>query len=184
MTTPTARLTLQAVQRFISTELPRKLEGDLAKHLLAREADIECSAYMHLRQFFGEDSPWKVLARRYIPQTKRYIDLVIFRNYTPCIAIEIKWGSKSITAKDRTSLNDALTCLGVNKVYWLSCSGIGAPRQPLKKNPVEKYVLKQLVIRGSFDETALGMWKLAIPQYRKKLSVGKGRKLVRLVADA
>ena len=168
---------LQEVQSFISEKLPKKLRADLRHHKLVKEADIECASYMHLRRFLDKDSDWTVLARRHIPHTGRYIDLVLFWRHVPRIAIEIKWGAKTIQPKDRSSLSDALTKLGVNKAYWISASGLGHEKQLIQKTGVEKGVLKQIVVRGNFSEDEANTWRSEIPKFRKKMGVGKGRRL-------
>ncbi|MGY8904638.1 MAG: hypothetical protein ACKVIH_08850 [Burkholderiales bacterium] len=170
--------TLQQVQSYLSKELPALLRADLHAHRLVKEADVECAAYMHMRHFLDKDANWTILARRHIPQTNRYIDLVFFHKALPSIAVEIKWGAKSIGAKDRGSLNDALTKLGVHKVYWLTCSGIGSDRQPIEKSSTEKRVFKQIVVRGNFSAEQVAEWKQKIPQFRKKMGTGSGRELM------
>lgn len=170
--------TLQQVQSFLSNQLPVLLRADLHAHRLVKEADVECAAYMHMRRLLDHDPSWTILARRHIPQTKRYIDLVLFHNEAPKIAMEIKWGAKSIGPKDRSSLNDALTKLGVNKVYWLTCSGIGSDKQHISKSITEKRVFKQIVVRGDFSTEQIAEWKQRIPKFRKKMGTGNGRKLL------
>ena len=169
---------LQDVQAFISVNLPDLLRQDLHQHRLVKEADVECASYMYLRAYLDEDPNWTVLARRHIPQTKRYIDLVLFQRDLPRIAIEIKWGAKSMGKKDRDSLNSALTKLGVNKVYWLTASGLGTDKQPLKKTEIEKRVLKQIVVRGNFTSEEAESWRKHIPKFRKKMGTGRGKKLI------
>lgn len=176
-TAKSTQKSLSEVENFISKKLPALIRADLRSHQLVKEADVECACYFHIRIFLGKSSSWTILARRHIPHIGRYIDLLLFQNQVPRIAMEIKWAEKSIGKKDRSSLNGALTELGVNKAYWLSASGLGHDRQPLEKTDTEKYSLKQIVVRGDFNAEEELLWKQTIPKFRKKMGVGKGKKL-------
>lgn len=108
---------------------------------------MKCAAYYHLRRYIGEDPRWRVLARKHVPLTGHYVDLLIFKRYRPVIAVELKWGQLNIGKKDRKSLDGALAKLGVNKAYWLSVVSSQGRRQPLLKEEGERYVLHRVIVR-------------------------------------
>jgi len=116
------KINLREVEDFITEKLGKKLQRDLRKLRIVREADLECCAYYHLRKFLSRDSAWKVLARRYWRTSgkQRYTDLMIFLNSTPYIAIELKWRRKKISRKDLKSLKSALKDLKVRKAYFIT----------------------------------------------------------------
>ena len=160
---------------FVKKELSKRIEEDLKALRLVREADVQCAAYMYLRKRLDSDPNWHVLAEFHAPQTSKFIDLVLFQKSVPRIAIEIKWGRKNMGKKDRESLRTALTKLGVNKAYWLSASVLGEPPPPLEKLDHEKYLLHQVVVRPSLDESELLCWKKLRSDLRRKPQDGKGR---------
>ena len=83
---------LQQIETFIKKRMPEKLRRDLKRLRIVKEADLECATYHHLRRFIGEDPRWRILARKHVPLTGFYVDLIIFKKYEPAIAIELKWG--------------------------------------------------------------------------------------------
>src|SRR5882724_178278 len=123
--------TLQNVETFLRKRLPEKLRLDLRGLQILKEADLECAAYHHLRRFLGEDPRWRVFARKYVPITGHYVDLLVFKRQRPVIAMELKWGRKEIGAKDTHSLRRALENLRVNKAYWFSAA-VSAPTERIK----------------------------------------------------
>jgi hypothetical protein len=173
-----AQLKPSQVNRFIKGVLLSELKRDLKAFKLVREADVECAAYMHLRRFLHKDKQWTVLARRHIPHTGFYVDLVLFQRDVPRVAIEIKWGMKTMNSKDRKSLGDALSILGVNKAYWLSAAVIGSELNPIEKTPEEKNALFQLCVRGDLNENERTAWIEARDGFRSKMRTGAGSKLV------
>jgi hypothetical protein len=174
--------TLQNIQTFIRRRLPGKLRRDLQKLRIVKEADVECATYHHLRRYIGEDPRWRVLARKHVPVTGRYVDLVIFKDHTPTIAFELKWGQLNIGNKDRRSLVGALEKLGVNKAYWLSAVSSDKPRKRLVKKTVERHVLHRIIVRLGLSGQKLEEWKRRRTLFRSKMAVGRGRKLIRNAA--
>jgi hypothetical protein len=170
--------TLQKIQKFIRKKLPDKLVRDLQGLKIVKEADVECAVYHHLRRYIGEDPLWRVLARKHVPHTGHYVDLLIFRRYRPVIAVELKWGQLNIGKKDRKSLDGALAKLGVNKAYWLSAVSSRGKRQPLLKEETEKYALHRIIVRLGLSGHALQDWKERRKRLRANMSHGRGRKLV------
>lgn len=169
--------TLQNIQTFIRKRLPDKLRRDLQGLRIVKEADVECAAYHHLRRFVGEDPRWRVLARKHVPVTGHYVDLLIFKKYNPVIALELKWGQVNIGDKDRRSLNGALLKLGVNKAYWLSAVPSDKPREPLVKETVEKSVLHRIIVRLGLRGHKLEDWQRRRRMFRSEMGVGRGRRL-------
>lgn len=172
------RRTLQDIQTFIRKRLPDKLRRDLVGLRIVKEADVECAAYHHLRHFTGEDSRWRVLARKHVKRTGHYVDLLIFKNYRPVIAVEFKWGKTQIGKKDRRSLLRALKNLGVNKAYWLSTVSSDKPGAPFSKKPVEKGVLHRIIVRLGLSGPELAVWKQSRRRLREQMTIGRGHKLV------
>lgn len=169
----TTTIKLSQVENFVRRELPQHIQSDLEAFRLLREADVQCAAYMYLREFLDSDSNWHVLAEHHAPQTGRYVDLVILQKSIPRVAIEIKWWRKNIGKKDRDSLSKALQDLGVNKAYWLSASVRGDHPPPLQKELHEKHRLHQIVVRANLEEAALQRWKELQSNLRRKPQNGK-----------
>jgi hypothetical protein len=174
---PSKNRTLQNIQKFIRKKLTVKLQRDLRGLRIVKEADVECAAYHHLRRYIGEDPRWRVLARKHVPLTGHFVDLLIFEKYLPAIAMELKWGQVNIGKKDRKSLNGALTKLGVNKAYWLSAVSSARKRMPLVKKPAEKHVLHRIVVRLGLNGVELEKWKKRRKRLRSKMMCGHGGKL-------
>lgn len=172
-----AQISKSQVYSYIRSGLVSALKKDLQSFKLVREADVECAAYMHLRHFLNSDPKWTVLARRHIPQTGYYVDLVIFQGGSPRVAIEIKWGRTAITSKDRASLRAAITDLGVNKAYWLSAAVLGNNAIPLDKDDDEKNSLFQLSVRADLSLEEQERWVGVRDSFRSKMKTGSGGKL-------
>ena len=170
--------TLQKIQKFIRKKLPDKLVRDLQGLRIVKEADVECAVYHHLRRHIGEDPVWRVLARKHVPHTGHYVDLLIFKRYRPVIAVELKWGQLNIGKKDRKSLDGALAKLGVNKAYWLSAVSSQGKRKPLLKEETEKYALHRIIVRLGLSGRVLRDWKERRKRLRANMVQGRGRKLM------
>jgi hypothetical protein len=145
---------------------------------IVKEADVECAEYHHLRRYTGEDPRWRVLARKHVRRTGYYVDLLIFKNYRPAIALELKWGKRQIGTKDRQSLAAALEKLGVHKAYWLSAVSSEKPSESLLKESIEKGVLHCIIVRLGFSGPKLAAWKQRRKRFRERMGVGKGHKLI------
>ena len=170
--------TLQDIQTFIRKRLPAKLRRDLEGLRIVKEADVECAAYHHLRRYTGEDPRWRVLARKHVPITGHYVDLLMFKNYKPAIALELKWGRPEISNKDRRSLLGALKKLGVNKAYLLSAVSSDNRDEPLLKERLEGNVFHQIVVRVGFTGPRLEEWKRRRRLFRSEMAIGRGRQVV------
>lgn len=171
--------TLQDVETFLRKRLPEKLHRDVRGLRIVKEADVECAAYFHLRRFLGEDPRWRVLARKHVPITGRYVDLLIFKRERPVVAVELKWGKRRIGEKDKKSLSAALEKLGVNKAYWFSALA-SAPSDRSAKDETEKYVFHQKLVTPRLSGEAFEKWKGKRARFRGKMGVGKGSKLKQL----
>lgn len=166
--------TLRKIQKFIRKALPTKLRRDLKNLRIVKEADVECAAYHHLRRYIGEDLRWRVLARKHVPVTKHYVDLLIFKETSPAIALELKWGQVNIGKKDRHSLDAALTRLCVNKAYWISATTSDKPHEPLVKETVEKRKLHRIIIRLDLSGPRLRDWRQRRTLFRSEMKKGFG----------
>src|SRR5208282_5851806 len=111
---------IKEAHNFIRKELPKKLQRDLRDLKMVREADLESSAYFHLRSYLKSDSNWRIFARKHTKTTGHYIDLLLFRKTTPRIAIELKWNRDSTNSKDEASLKKAIKKLNVNRSYFIT----------------------------------------------------------------
>lgn len=173
---------MQDIQTFIRKRLPTKLRRDLEGLRIVKEADVECAAYHHLRRCTGEDPRWRVLARKHVPVTGHFVDLRMFKNYKPAIALELKWGRTEISDKDRRSLFGALKRLGVNKAYWLSAVSSDNRGEPLLKERLERRVLHKIIVRVGFTGPRLEEWKRCRRLFRSEMAIGRGRRVVRRAA--
>jgi hypothetical protein len=171
-------LNLIKINRFIRDELPKKLLSDLRILKIVKEADIECATYFHLRHFFGDkDTQWRVFARKHTPATGHFIDLLIFNNETPVIAIELKWAKRQITKKDRSSLEKALDNLGVQKSYWITMTTDEKQEKP-KREPLDNNRLFQIIIPLGYDKSEKSEWTKKRRLFRQDMKNGK-RNLVK-----
>jgi len=131
---------LSEVQYFVKHTLKSKLQKDLCDLRILKESDVECCAYYHLRRLLKVDANWRVFARKFSPQTGYYTDLVIFHLKKAEIAIEIKWGKKGISKKDRKALASVRKHLGAKKTYFYCIMPDASPYKRLRqKKEVEKY---------------------------------------------
>lgn len=161
------------ITSFIKRELPKKLLADLHALKIIKEADIECSAYFHLRRFLGERTEWRVLARKHAPATGHFIDLLLFKNDTPVIAIELKWAKKKITDKDRASLEKALDALKVQKAYWISMTLDKAQESRPERNDGDQYRLFQIIIPLGLRDQPRKDWISGRRKFRQEMKNGK-----------
>ena len=163
------------LESFIKGTLPGLLRQDLHDLLLIKEADVECSGYLHLRQFLGNSRIWKILARRFVRRTGKYIDLLIFRRAIPKLAIELKLGYTKIPNKDAISLEKALTHLRVNKAYWISV--IPRRQSDLRSKPLIKHVTHYTIVglNKEMSDQDIAEWKKNRRRYMGDMRVGKGK---------
>ncbi len=173
--------TLQDIQSFIRKKRPRglreKLLRDLQNLRIVKEADLECAVYHHLRRYIGEDPKWRVLARKHVKRTGHYVDLLIFKNEYPAVALELKWNEVNIKKKDRKSLDEAITKLKVQKAYWLSLAFSGPQKgKTLRKKRKEQHVLHPIVVRLGLTGEELRDYKAQRKKFMSKMALGKGHK--------
>ena len=167
--------TLQQLESFVKNRLPELLAKYLRDLRLVKEADVECCAYLHIRKFIGRSLVWRVLARKHVPHTGHYVDLLIFRNTTPRIAIELKFGPTKISQKDESSLLKALEQLGVNKAYWISVTPRRRSNFETASNPPRKNVMHYCVVGLDFamSDIEYEEWKRHRTQFRSNMKCGK-----------
>jgi hypothetical protein len=173
------RNALGKIEDFLRHALKTKLGNDLRLHRITKEADAECCIYHHLRKTLPAKGPWRVLARKYVRETKHYVDLLVFKDGRPRLAVEIKWNRKAISAKDRKSLNRALNRLRVNKAYFI-CVGPDISRtsyQKLKKQPKEKHRLHEVCVgldfTGKHRKAKIDQWKVKRDIFGRNMLPGK-----------
>jgi hypothetical protein len=155
----TTSRTLQEVEQFISGPLKKQLREDLRKEKILREGDIECCTYFHLRRRLG--SRWLIFSRKYASKTKHFVDLVLFHNWKPRIAIEIKWRRKKISGKDRKSLGLMLSRPHLRKAYFISILPDRKSYVKLgtKKADREKRKLIEIRIGLDWQPARIEQWK-------------------------
>jgi hypothetical protein len=172
--------TLQNIQSFIRKNRPRGLRSrllrDLQKLRIVKEADVECAAYHHLRRYIGEDPKWRVFARKHVKRTGHYIDLLIFKNECPVIALELKWGQVNIEKKDRESLYKALTKLKVQKAYWLSLVCSEKKKKRLVKRGKENNVLHRIIVRLGIVGRDRDDYMQRRELFKSQMAIGRGHK--------
>ncbi len=117
------KVSLGTVEKFIKGELQQLLREDLLHHRIFKEADLECCVYFHLRKRLEHDKRWRIFGRKHSRKTGHYTDLVLYKRYSPSIAIELKWRTTELGQKDRSALGKALMKLRVKKAYFFSSSG-------------------------------------------------------------
>jgi len=175
------REALDKIESFIKRRLKVKLHHDLRSFWITKEADIECCIYYHLRRTLPAKGEWRVLARKYARKTEHYVDLLIFKNERPRIAIEIKWNKKQMEKKDRNSLNMALKRLRVNKAYFFSVGPSISKTSygQLKKRKGEKHRLHEvrvgLALTGEPSKTDVKDWKKERDRFGKRMRAGKAK---------
>lgn len=162
----------QQITNFIGKELPEKLQNDLQKLKIVKEADIECSAYFHIRNFIGEGSEWTILARKHVPITGHFIDLLLFHKDTPSIAIELKWSKSEIPEKDRRSLEKAINNLGVQRAYWISMVMDEVCNKPQRQHE-DKRKLFQILIPLGLDNQSRSKWIGKRMKFRQEMKIGR-----------
>ncbi len=146
------------IEEFLTKRLAHKIKQDLTDLRIVKESDLECCIYHHLRVFLQDDNEWRVLARRYSPQTGRYPDFLIFHKGAPRVAIELKWNRGRISKKDRQSLGESISKLGVDRAYFITTL-IDKPYQPTQKTKIEMERLKEIPIALGLSGSELERWK-------------------------
>jgi hypothetical protein len=175
---------LRGMQTFLSGPLPMKIAKDLRALRIIKEADLECCAFYHLRQFLQKDPTWNVFARKHVPHTDHYVDLILFRRGYPLrreyprIAIELKWNLDRISPKDRHSLNGSIRSLGVHKAYFMTTLVGAKVFNPIRKTRFEKNRLFEIVIRLPLTGHELDDWKQRRRAFMSNMVRGKARKKV------
>jgi hypothetical protein len=177
------RYTVGTVESFIRRRLPGKLQNDLRKLRITKEADAECCIYFHLRKALHADAGWSILARKFARFTEHYIDLLLLRKKCPRLAIEIKWNRKRISGKDRRSLNKALKDMRVNKAYFISIGPDVTTESYQKlrnKTGFEKYCLHEVPVglgmTSADAKPQIKAWRRQRNLLGKNMRVGKARK--------
>jgi len=66
------KITVGKVEDYIQQKLNKKLQNDLKKLKMVKDADLECCAYFHLRKYLYRDCSWRIFARKYTADTALY----------------------------------------------------------------------------------------------------------------
>lgn len=140
------KMSLGSVEKFLKTELQQLLREDLLQHKIFKEADLECCLYFHLRNRLGGENRWRIFSRKHSRKTGHYTDLVLYKRFTPCIAIELKWRTRELDKKDRSALGKALSELEVKKAYFFSVLPDEREYKYSKKRKGEKWNLFEFPI--------------------------------------
>lgn len=147
------KVSLGKVEKFLKGELQEILREDLLHYRIFKEADLECCIYFHLRNHLKDDKRWRIFGRKHSRRTGHYIDLLIYKRYTPCVAIELKWRTSKLDGKDRRSLAKAVAKLKVKKTYFFSALPDEVKYVRSKKLIKEKWKLFEFVVGLGFTGT-------------------------------
>jgi len=169
----TKKITLQQVESYLSDKLPEKLQKDLLKLKMMKEADLEGCMFYYLRSYLKGDNNWRVFLRKHSIHTEHFIDILVFRKHIPRISIELKWNRKKISLKDRVSLDMSLSNLGVNKAYFISTLIGAKDYQKIIKTELENHRLMEIVIPLKLSGLKLRQWKKERELYRSKMNLGR-----------
>jgi len=150
---------LRKVEKFLNKVLLAKLERDLLKLRMVKEADLECRVYYHLSHLLMNYPEWKLFARKYSRHTGRFSDFLLFENEKPRVAIELKWNRSEISKKDRKSLGLCIKQLHVNKAYFITTLIGGRKYRRISKEASEKSYLFELVVQLPLAGSELKCWK-------------------------
>ncbi|HPD57584.1 MAG TPA: hypothetical protein P5294_10480 [Smithellaceae bacterium] len=168
-----AKITVGQVEKYIEQKLNKKLQNDLKKLRMIKEADLECCAYFHLRKYLYRDSSWKIFARKHSLHTEHYIDLLLFRKNTPRIALELKWNKQTIGNKDKESLSKSIKKLRVNRAYFISTiTGKKSCQDKLSNKKIDAYTIKGIFI--PIGELIQG-WHSRRKKFMSEMSKGKAK---------
>jgi len=172
----TSKIKVNEVQHFIRRILPNLLQTDLQGLKMVREADLECCAYFHLRDFLKKDFSWKILARKYAP-TKHFVDLLLFRKEKPRISLELKWNKQSIGKKDKRSLSKSLKQLLVNRAYFISTitKGEVSEKQKVFTQKILPYNIKGIFIPLGKQGDQFDQWQNNRKQFTSQMSKGRAK---------
>jgi hypothetical protein len=168
-------VSLNALQTFVRHDLRLRLRKDLRNLKIVKEADLECASYYHLRRFISSDDRWRILARKHAQQTGHFIDLLIFKNARPRIAIELKWRRKAISRKDLRSLRASLKKLSVNKAYFVCAIPNESQYKKLRKSVRDKYLLHECVVGLNWTPTQVQVWEQLRRHFTKEMRSGKAK---------
>lgn len=167
------KIVLRHVEAFLRDKLPAKLQQDLYKLKMVKEADLEGCMFYHLRKFLRKDNNWRVFLRKHSIHTEHFIDILIFRKHIPRIAIELKWNRKEISPKDRKSLDKSLAKLGVNKAYFIATLIGNKDYQKIRKTELEKNRFMEIIVPLKLSNEKLKQWKKERELYRSEMNFGK-----------
>jgi len=164
------KVTLLQLEHFIRKELKSKLQNDLRKLRIVKEADLESCVYYYLRRLLNQDKSWRILVRKHAKITGRYIDILIFKKVIPSIAIELKWNLNRISDKDRKSLRSSLTNLKVHKAYFLVAKTTNNGEYSLlSKKEKDKYRFHEIVVGLDFSKEKYSDWLRKRRKYMKEM---------------
>ncbi len=164
------RITCDQVERFIENGMRRELQKDLHNLKMIKEAEFQSCAYYHLRKFLRGDKRWRVCTERYVPTTKHYVDILIFCDKSPAIAIELKWNSDRLRRKDRHSLHASLTKLRVSKAYFVTTRIDQPEYKERPKHGIEKNRLVEFTIPLGLSGSKFERWKDERKLYRGRMT--------------
>jgi hypothetical protein len=164
------KVSLSMVESFLKSGLQKLLREDVQHHRIFKEADLECCFYFHLRNFLQKDERWRIFGRKHSRKTGHYTDLVVYKRFTPCIAIELKWRKDELGKKDRSALGKALSKLKVKKAYFFSVLPDESTYARSKKIKNEKRNLFEFPIGLSFTgvdrEKRIEQWEHCRKRFR------------------
>lgn len=160
---------LRKLEHFVRRDLKRRLADDIMRTKMLREADLQACVYTHICRFLEGDGRWRVFGCRYVRRIGAFLDLLIFHDGVPQIAMELKWKRRQISRKDRRSLNRALKELRLRKVYFLTTAERQSSYTKLgpKKRAAERYRLHEIVVVPNCSSAELDLLNLEKRRYKE-----------------
>ena len=180
----TQAIGLRRIETYLYDCLPHRLKQDLCALRMVKESDLEACAYHYLRRFLRRDRSWSVYTRKYSIHTSHYIDLLLFRDGYPRIAIELKWNCAAMSRKDRRSLRRALRLLRVNRAYFMTTSIGARAYERIHKNMIEKNRLFEIIIPLPLKGKPLKDWKEKRRVFMSRMERGRARRKGTVSQDA
>lgn len=159
-------IVLGHIEDFLLKDLPTRIRQDLTDLRIIKESDLECCIYYHLRVLLQDDNDWRVLARRYSPQTGHYPDFLIFQRSKPRISIELKWNKGHISKKDRSSLGKCISELGIDRAYFITTL-IDKKYETTEKTEIEKIRLREITIALGLTGSELERWQAKRKRFKR-----------------
>lgn len=119
-------MSFKDIQRFIKNQLLQKISSELSidKFGIVSEADLQSTAYFHLKQYLKKNARYKIYNKIYLTQYGKskgiYPDMVILRTRAlPRIVLEFKEHSKLIKKHVKNDVKKLYHLRGMDHGYLI-----------------------------------------------------------------